>query len=70
MTVNHNINAINVVLLEEIVVGKMNGSYEYESDENLIPVIRHLFYLESVVIQVYDFEWKRAVPRVRTRRIH
>jgi len=42
MAVNYNIDAINDVLLEileEIIVAIMNGSYEDESDENLVPVV-------------------------------
>jgi len=43
MAVNYNISAINDVLLgilEEITVGITNGSYEDESDENLVPVVK------------------------------
>jgi len=45
MAVNYNIDAINVVLLEifeEIIVGIMNGSYEDESDESLVPVVEFI----------------------------
>ncbi|XP_029345574.1 uncharacterized protein LOC115034090 [Acyrthosiphon pisum] len=45
MAVNYNINAVNGVLLEileEIIVGIMNGSYEDESDENIVPVVTFL----------------------------
>lgn len=45
MAVNYNTNAINYLLveiLEEIIVGIMDGSYEDETDENLVPVVKCL----------------------------
>lgn len=45
MAVNYNTNVIIdllVEILEEITVGIMNGSYEDETDENLVPVVKCL----------------------------
>lgn len=45
MAVNYNTDAINDLLVEilgEMVVGIMNGSYDDETDENLVPVVKCL----------------------------